>query len=112
LLAFLGKVSIMRMVICAPIEKKAELVKLLEADPYNPVSFSRAGYKVKDGALCGLDKDKVYVHFSGSDEDVKKLVEIAKPLAAEAPAPQKEAFMKFIDDEDSSAQQGFGAIFG
>lgn len=102
----------MRMVICAPIEKKPELVKLLEADPYNEVSFSRAGYKVKDGSQCGLDKDKVYVHFSASDEVVKKLVEIAKPLASEAPQAQKDSFMKFIDDEDSSAQQGFGAIFG
>ncbi len=102
----------MRMVICAPIEKKAELVKILEADPYNEVSFSRAGYKVKDGSQCGLDKAKVYVHFSASDDAVKKLLEIAKPVASEASADEKKAFMEFIDGEDSAAQQGFGAIFG
>ncbi len=102
----------MRVVLVAPIEKKQELVKLLEADPYSKPSFSRAGYKVKDGALCGLDKDKIYVHFSTDDEGAKKLIEIAKPLAEAAPKPQHDSFCKFIDDEEASAQQGFGAIFG
>ncbi len=102
----------MRVVICAPIEKKSDFVKLLEADPYNAVSFSRAGYKVKDGALCGLDKDKIYAHFSTDDEAAKKLIELAKPVATEATPAQKDAFIKFIDDEDAAAQQGLGAIFG
>jgi len=102
----------MRMVLSCEIEKKADLVKMLEADPYAHESFARAGYKVKDGASVGLDPKKLYVHVQASDELCAKLVEKAKPLAVNATDAEKAKVLQAIDDEENSAETGFGAIFG
>ncbi|MBM3229048.1 hypothetical protein FJZ26_01330 [Candidatus Parvarchaeota archaeon] len=102
----------MRIVLSCPIEKKAALTALLETDPYAKDSFARAGYKVKEGSQVGLDAKLLYVHAQSSDEVCARLVEKAKEVAVPAKEEEKAKIINVIDEEDSSAQQGFGAIFG
>ena len=71
--------------------KKAALMKILEADPYSEGSFARVGYKVKDGAMLGEDKAKMYVYVKAADDFVKKADELLKDVAAPGKARCREA---------------------
>ena len=91
--------------------KKAELTKILEADPYAQDSFARAGFKVKDGAMVGEDKGKTYVYISASDEFMKKADERLKGLAAPAPEEVQKRVEKKIKDEEDTVAAGV-SMFG
>ncbi len=100
------------MVFEAPIADKAKLTALLEADPYAKTSFSRNGYKVKDGAIVGQDREKIYIFLKASDDFAKFAKEQFTGIATECKPEVSAAVSKFIEDEENSAQTGFGAIFG
>ena len=91
--------------------KKAELTKILEADPYAEDSFARVGYKMKDGAAVGEDKEKVYILVTTSEEFLKKadekLKDLAKPCSDEVAGRVK----KKIDEEENSVAAGV-SMFG
>jgi hypothetical protein len=95
-----------------PIEKKPEIAKLLEADPYGEKSFSRNGYKLKDGTILGEDAKTAYLYLSATDEFMKWAEEKLKGLVAESKPEVSARIIKKIEDEESGAEAGFGAIFG
>jgi hypothetical protein len=92
-------------------EKKDELKKLLEADPYSEGSFARAGYKLKDGAMVGEDEKKVYLYISASEDFLKiadeRLKEIAKPSDKEVAS----RVIARIKEEENTVASGV-AMFG
>ena len=98
------------------IAKKDEFVKLLEADPYGTSedkrSFSRLGYKLKDGVQVGCDEKKVYVLFRGSDDYIPFVNSKLEGLAKQSNENDSQKVIRVIEDEESSAEQGMGAIFG
>lgn len=102
----------MNLVFEAPIADKAKLVALLEADPYAKTSFSRNGYKVKDGSAVGQDKEKIYVFLRASGEFAAFAKEKLTGIAVESKHDVASAIAKKIEDEESNAEMGFGAIFG
>jgi len=110
----------MNLVFEAAIKDKPKLVALLEADPYGKPCFSRNGYKVKDGAQVSQDKEKCYVFMRATDEfaafareKLKGLVDAdGKELAVESKPEVVAAVAKVIEEEENSAEVGFGAIFG
>ena len=61
--------------------KQNELKTILETDPYSQYSFARAGYKLKDGAMVGEDKAKVYLYISASEDFFKIADELLKGIA-------------------------------
>ena len=91
--------------------KKAEVTKILEADPYAEDSFARVGYKMKDGAAVGEEKEKFYVYVSASEEFLKKadekLKDLAKPCSDEVAGRVK----KKIEEEENSVAAGV-SMFG
>ena len=95
-----------------PMADKAKLTALLDADPYGHVSFSRNGYKMKDGAIVGEDKAKAYVYIKATDEFAKFAKEKLTGLATEAKPEVRDRIAKKIEEEESSAEVGFGSIFG
>jgi hypothetical protein len=95
-----------------PIADKAKVTALLEADPYGEPSFSRNGYKVKEGIAVSQDKEKGYVFLRASPEFAKFASEKLKGLASEAKSEVTAAVAKAIEEEESNAEQGFGSIFG
>ena len=96
---------------CEP-AKKADVTKLLEADPYAEDSFARVGYKVKDGGVLGEDKAKFYVYISASDEFVKKADGKLKDFAKPAPKDVEKRIVEKIHKEEEEAESGFGSMFG
>lgn len=96
----------------APSAGKAKLVAILEADPYGEPSFSRNGYKVKEGAAVGQDKEKVFACMKATDEFAKFAREKLKDAAAECKPEVASAVAKAIEEAENSAEVGFGAIFG
>ncbi len=76
------------------------------------VSFSRNGYKVKDGVSVAQDKEKAYVFMRATDEFAKFAREKLKEVAAEAKPEVAAAVAKAIEEEESNAEVGFGSIFG
>jgi hypothetical protein len=110
----------MKSVFNAPLDKKAELVKLMEADPYgelsaapyDKMSFARLGYKLKEGVQVGEDKEKLYIVFRGADDYLPFILSKLEGLAVRC-APDVEArVVAKVEDEESGAEQGMGAIFG
>ena len=94
------------------IADKAKIAALLEADPYGKPSFTRNGYKVKDGTSAGEDKGKGYVYIKASDDFPKFAKEKLSGLAAESSPEIRDRIAKKIEEEESNAEQGFGSIFG
>ncbi len=102
----------MEMVFEALSTEKQKVTALLEADPYGKPSFSRIGYKVKDGIAVGQDKDKFYVFMRAVDEFVPFVREKMKDVMAESKPEVVAAVAKVIAEEENNAEAGFGAIFG
>jgi len=99
------------------ITERVKLDTVLKADPYADLSFSKQGYKLKEGAAAtGGAEGKLYLYTSGEDEFFKYAEAKFKEAGVESakrcePAPESKIITQ-IHDEDSSAEQGFGAIFG
>ncbi len=93
-------------------QKKAELTKLLEADPYADDSFARVGYKLKDGVALGEDKGKTYLYMKASDVFIKKADEKLKAIAKPAPPDVEKRVAEKVVKEEEEAESGFGSIFG
>lgn len=94
------------------ISKKAEVTKILEADPYAEDSFARMGYKVKEGASLEEDKGKLFIYISASEEFLKKADEKLKDVAKPAGDEVQERVAGKIQTEEAQAEAGFGSIFG
>ncbi|MBN2478503.1 hypothetical protein JXB01_04405 [Candidatus Micrarchaeota archaeon] len=94
------------------IEKKKELTKVLEENPYEKDSFARIGYKTKEGVQIGLDEKKIYIYISADEGLIKKADEKLKDLCKEAEREESEKVIKNIKEEEEQATSGFGDIFG
>ncbi|MEM4555052.1 MAG: hypothetical protein QXT25_04350 [Candidatus Anstonellaceae archaeon] len=94
------------------IKDKEKLKAVLEQDPYAPLSFSRNGYKLKDGAAVGQDPAKCYLFFKSTEEFAAFAREKLKGIATESSPAVAEAVARIIQDEENSAEIGFGSIFG
>jgi len=90
------------------------LKKLLESDPYAERSFARQGYKLKEGGVIGGEKSKFYLYIKAEPEFFKSAEEKFKEITSLKRAEKKieESINKRIKEEEGSAEQGFGAIFG
>ncbi|MCX8195360.1 MAG: hypothetical protein N3G22_04625 [Candidatus Micrarchaeota archaeon] len=102
----------MKLVFEVPLKDKAKLLAILEADPYGEVSFSRNGYKIKEGSVIGLDKGKAYLYISCSEEFAKFARAKLSGIAAECSPEVSSAVAKAIEEEENNAEVGFGSIFG
>ena len=110
----------MELVFEALSTEKQKVTALLEADPYGKPSFSRIGYKVKDGVQVNQDREKCYAFMRATDEfavfareKLKGLVDAdGKELALESKPEVVAAISKVIEEEENNAEVGFGAIFG
>jgi predicted component of viral defense system (DUF524 family) len=92
--------------------KKAEAMKILEADPYADDSFARVGYKVKDGGVLGEDKARLYIYMSASEDFLKKADEKLKGVVERCKEDVEKRIVDKIRAEEESAESGLGSIFG
>jgi hypothetical protein len=67
---------------------------------------------VRDARALGLKLDGSIFYITGSDEGVKRCIELLKPFVAEAKKSDLEAAKKKIIEEQDAAAAGVGGIFG
>ncbi|MEM4166138.1 MAG: hypothetical protein QW153_02285 [Candidatus Bilamarchaeaceae archaeon] len=94
------------------LEKRAQLTKILENEPYAPDSFARVGYRIRDGATLEEDKTKIYLFISSSEEFVKKADDRLKDVAVVVEGEKASRIISKIKAEEEAAESGFGSIFG
>ncbi|MCX8197096.1 MAG: hypothetical protein N3G80_02135 [Candidatus Micrarchaeota archaeon] len=102
----------MEIVFECPLSNKEKLKAILEADPYGQISFSRNGYKLKDGQMIGQDPQKCYLFIRATDEFLAFAKEKLKGIVSEAPPSVAAEVSKKIQEEENNAEIGFGSIFG
>ena len=90
-------------------------LKKLSGDKYANIIFARQEYSIRDGISVGLDKNKCYLYLK-ANEDFLKLAEerFSKEFKTvrRADKQSEDKVTGIIHDEESRANQGFGAIFG
>ncbi|MEM3361839.1 MAG: hypothetical protein QXH71_02035 [Candidatus Anstonellaceae archaeon] len=109
----------MKVVYETNIENKIKLMELLESDPYgnqkegkfSGMSFSRLGYKIKEGNTIGEDKNKIFIIFRGGEEYLEFLEKYLGGVATKCDEQTTNRIIKKIEEEEESAEQGMGAIF-
>jgi predicted component of viral defense system (DUF524 family) len=94
------------------LNKKKDITKILEADPYADDSFARMGYKVKDGQFLGEDMAKMYVYIKAAEDFLKKADERLKGVAERCKPEVEKRIHEKIQAEEESAEAGLGNIFG
>lgn len=102
----------MKKVFGIPVEKKADLIALLEADPYAEHSFARMGYKMKEAAQVGGDPKLLYLYISAEEKAIHLAGEKLKPLVVSVPAEMEKKVIAEIEKEEDNAVSGFGGMFG
>ncbi|MEM4272459.1 MAG: hypothetical protein QXH30_02620, partial [Candidatus Bilamarchaeaceae archaeon] len=93
----------MKRVFGFPMEKKAELIAILEADPYAETSFARMGYKLKEGGQVGADPKMLYLYISADDKLLKAVEAKLKPLEAPITKEMEKKVIDEIDKEEDNA---------
>jgi len=93
------------------IEKdKAEGISLIEKDDL----VSRQSIMIRDSKSLGIEGDSIYVKIDGSEEAVKQAEKIAKEneLGKKLNEEESKPIMDRIEEEEESASEGMGFIFG
>lgn len=92
-----------------------DALKKLAGDKYANTIFARQEYSVRDGLSVSLDKNKYYLYLK-ANEDFLKLAEerFSKEFKTvkRSGKESEDKIIAIIHDEESRANQGFGAIFG
>ena len=92
--------------------EKAKIAALLETDPYGKQSFSRNGYKLREGITVSQDKEKVFLHMKCTDDFAKFAKGKLAGMMEESKPEVSAAVAKVIADEEANSEVGFGSIFG
>jgi hypothetical protein len=73
---------------------------------------SKQSITVRDNAAIGMKKEGYYLLIDGDDAAVKKAGELLKGMADRLDGKEEEKVISAIEGQESSAAEGFGAIFG
>ncbi|MDD5022895.1 MAG: hypothetical protein PHU63_01880 [Candidatus ainarchaeum sp.] len=92
--------------------KKKDLLKIIEADPYEERSFARVGYKLKDGEVIGQDKEKCYLYIKSDDGFFKIAEKKLEGIVKKCEEKVSKEVIEKIKEEEEQATSGFGDIFG
>ncbi len=73
---------------------------------------SRQSITVRESSSIGKEKEGYYVQIEGDREAIKKARELLKGAAEELKGKDAEEVSGAIEGQESTAAEGFGAIFG
>lgn len=79
---------------------------------YGDELLSKQSITVRDNAAIGMKKEGYYIMIEGEEEAIKQAKEILKGLADQLSGKEEEDVLSAIEQQESSAAEGFGAIFG
>ena len=102
----------MKLLFVVDNSKKKDLNKILSADPYAEMSFSKMGYTLRDGAHFDKNGKQILLITVPDDKQKEYVMEKLKDLAEEITGEEKEKIIKKVEEEESAAETGFGSLFG
>ncbi|MCD6403434.1 MAG: hypothetical protein J7K98_03835 [Candidatus Aenigmarchaeota archaeon] len=73
-------------------------------------AVSRASITFKEAKTLGVEKDGFFCYVSGTEEICRKAIEILEEFGEKV--EEEEEIIKKIKEEEDTAIQGFGGIFG
>ncbi|MCL4383656.1 hypothetical protein M1278_03415 [Candidatus Marsarchaeota archaeon] len=98
-----------------PYTDKSIDINNIKNDKYNDVIFKRQEYEIKNGSMISLPSSRYFLYLKANEDFLKKAEELFKEKFKTVKRTDKdieEKIIKYINDEESKANQGFGAIFG
>jgi hypothetical protein len=98
----------MKTVFFIPSENYSKAKNLVYGDDL----VSRQSINFRESKALGMKKDGYYLEIDGSEESVERLNEILKGVGKEVEKKEREEVLKKISEQEESAAQGFGSIFG
>ncbi|MGC8537584.1 MAG: hypothetical protein ACP5MZ_01190 [Candidatus Micrarchaeia archaeon] len=84
-------------------------------EEFGDLIFARQEYSIRDGAVLGLDSDKVYLYLKANEDFLSKADSILESKIHGLKRASKEVEEKvitIIKGEEDAASAGFGSIFG
>ncbi|MCK4335752.1 MAG: hypothetical protein KAT94_02525 [Candidatus Aenigmarchaeota archaeon] len=79
---------------------------------YQDDMVSRQSINFRESRALGFEKDGYYLEIDGSGEAIKRTKEILGDMGKEVDEKKKEEILKKISEQEESAAEGFGSIFG
>ena len=79
---------------------------------YEDDLVSRQSINFRESKALGMKKEGYYLEINGSEDAIKRLTEILKDLGKQVDKKEREEVLKKISEQEESAAQGFGSIFG
>jgi len=79
---------------------------------YGDDLVSRQTINFRESRALGFEKDGYYLEIDGSGEAIKRTKEILGDMGKEVDEKEKEKILKKISEQEESAAEGFGSIFG
>jgi hypothetical protein len=73
---------------------------------------SRQSLNFRESKALGFEKEGYYLEIEGSEKGIKKAKEIIGELGKEVKGKGREEVSKRIQEQEESAAEGFGSIFG
>jgi rubrerythrin len=79
---------------------------------YGDDMLSRQTINFRESKALGMEKEGYYLEIDGSEESIAHAKEVLAELAKEVDKDEKEKILKKIEEQEDSAAQGFGTLFG
>jgi hypothetical protein len=74
--------------------------------------ISRQTVNFREARALGFDKNGYYLEIEGSSEAIHRVKELLADKAKEVGGHEKDEVLKKIAEQEESAAEGFGALFG
>lgn len=98
----------MKAVFFIPAEKYSKAKNLVYGDDL----ISRQSLNFRESKALGFSKEGYYLEINGSEKAIERLAELLKDIGKETDKKEREEVLKRISEQEESAAQGFGSIFG
>ena len=79
---------------------------------YNDDLVSRQSILIRDNSALGIEKEGYYLQIDGEEGAIKRAKDILSGTAEELKGEEAKKVSEAIEKQESSAAEGFGAIFG
>ncbi len=74
--------------------------------------LARQTINFRESHALGMEKDGYYLEIDGAEESIAHAKELLKELVKEVDKGEMEKVLKKIEEQENSAAQGFGTLFG
>lgn len=79
---------------------------------YGDELVSRQSITIRDNAALGMKKEGYYILVEGDEKAIRHAKDLLEGLADALAGKEEEDVLSAIQQQESSAAEGFGAIFG